>query len=260
MRIIALCEVISKSFIQDEHEPAKVKGRRVSSKRHVTTGFEDLDNMLFGGLPENHAVLLTAPSCDERDILIERFLEAGVEEGEKTFYVTIDARGAGNLAEDYQSNFHLFICNPEADVVMQASPNIVKLRGVENLTEIDIALTSAFRELAKSRKRSRRACIEILSDVLLQHHAVSTRRWLTALLPKFRANGFTTLATMNPHMHSSQEVQAILDLFQGEIHVYKRKTEKGLRHFLRIEKMHNQRYMEKELTLKKERMKKGLHT
>lgn len=255
-RIIALCEVISQSFLQDEQETIKAKGRQVSSKRLLTTGFEDLDNMLFGGLPENHTVLLTAPSCDERDILIERFLEIGVEGGEKTFYVTIDARGAGNLAEDYQSNFYLFLCNPEADVIIQASPNIVKLRGVESLTEIDIALTSAFRELTKRRKRPRRACIEILSDVLLQHHAVSTRRWLTALLPKFRANGFTTLATMNPHMHSSQEVQAMLDLFQGEIHIYKRKTEKGLRHFLRIEKMHNQRYIERELALKKERMRK----
>jgi hypothetical protein len=57
-------------------------------------------------------------------------------------------------------------------------------------------------------------------------------------------------------MHSSQEVQAILDLFQGEIHVYNKKTEKGLRHFLRIERMYNWRYLEDELPLKKEKIKK----
>ena len=74
-------------------------------------------------------------------------------------------------------------------------------------------------------------------------------------MPELRSKGFTTLAVMNPHMHSSQEVQAILDLFQGEIHIYKKKTEKGLRHFLRIEKMYNQRYLEDELPLKKEKIK-----
>jgi hypothetical protein len=58
-------------------------------------------------------------------------------------------------------------------------------------------------------------------------------------------------------MHPPQEVQAILDLFQGEIHIYKEKTEKGLRRFLRIEKMYNQEYIQTELLLKKERLQKA---
>jgi len=57
-------------------------------------------------------------------------------------------------------------------------------------------------------------------------------------------------------MHPSQAVQAILDLFQGEIHIYKKKTEKGLKQFLRIEKMFGQEYQQEELILKKERMQK----
>ena len=128
------------------------------------------------------------------------------------------------------------------------------MKGVDNLTDIDITIASAFRKLDKVQKGPRRACIEIISDALLQHHAVATRRWLAALLPKFKSQGFTTLAVMNPHMHSSQEVQAILDLFNGEIHVYKRKTEKGMKRFLRIEKMYNHEYKQVELQLKKEKM------
>jgi hypothetical protein len=58
-------------------------------------------------------------------------------------------------------------------------------------------------------------------------------------------------------MHSSQEVQAILDLFQGEIDVYKKKTEKGFRRFLRVEKLQDQQYNEEEIRLKKERIQKA---
>ncbi len=225
------------------------------SPSFVSTGYKDLDDLVFGGIPENYAVLLTSPSCDERNLLIERFLETGVRSEETVFQITIDARGLEALAHKYAS-FHLFLCNPEADAIIESRPNVFKLKGVENLTEIDIALTTALRKVDKASIESRRACIEIVSDVLLQHHAVSTRRWLTALIPKLKSWGFTTLAVVNPHMHAPQEVEAILDLFQGEISLYRRKTDKGFRRFLRIEKLHNLDYSEKEVTLKKEKLQK----
>ena len=220
----------------------------------VSTGYLDLDNLLLGGIPENYGVILTSISCDERDLLIKRFLETGVKEGQVTFYVTIEASGVKNLAEEFQSNFYLFICNPQADTIIKSLPNVFKLKGVENLTEINIALTSAFRKLDASLKGPRRACVEIISDVLLQHHAVQTRRWLTGLIPELRSERFTTLTVMNPQMHSPEEVQAILDLFEGEITIYEKRTKKGLEKYLRIRKMFNQRYLESEMSLIKKRL------
>jgi KaiC/GvpD/RAD55 family RecA-like ATPase len=220
----------------------------------IRTAYEDLDNLLFGGIPKDYAVILTSPSCDERELLIKSFLEAGAKEGQITFYVTVEATEAKALAEQFQSNFYLFICNPQADTIIQSLPNVFKLKGVENLTDINIALTSAFRKLDMSLRAPRRACIEIISDILLQHHAVSIRRWLTALVPELRSRGFTTLAVMNPYMHPSEEVQAILDLFDGEISIYEKETPKGLERFLRIKKMYNQRYLDNELPIRKERL------
>ncbi|MGD8505398.1 MAG: ATPase domain-containing protein [Candidatus Bathyarchaeota archaeon] len=255
--LVDLCGNISKiSTPRITPKPIVAEVSEAVFPSHVTTGYDDLDNLLSGGIPEKYAVILTSPSCDERDLLLERFLQAGVKEDQITFHVTIDAGGVETLAEEFPSSFYIFICNPEADAIIQSLPNVFKLRGVENLTEIDIALNNAFRQLDKTPKMTRRACIEIVSDVLLQHHAVSTRRWLTALIPKFKSRGFTTLAAMNPHMHSSQEVQAILDLFQGEVHVYRKKTEKGMKRFLRIERMYNLKYLESELPLRKEKLQK----
>jgi KaiC/GvpD/RAD55 family RecA-like ATPase/tetratricopeptide (TPR) repeat protein len=235
-------------------EPATINVLEVVLPGRITTGFEDLDNLLFGGIPENYAVILTSPSCDEKDLLIKRFLEAGVKRGQITFYVTIEASGVKALAEDFQSNFYVVICNPRADIMIKSLPNVFKLKSVENLTDIDIALTKAFRTLDGLVSGPRRACIEIVSDVLLQHHAVTTRRWLTGLIPDLRSRGFTTLAVTNPQMHPTQEVQAILGLFDGEINIHEKESERGLEKFLKIRKMYNQRYMANELPLRKEKL------
>ncbi len=234
-------------------EPLAIDASAVIPADRTPIGDERLDNLLFGGIPKNYAVLLTSPPCDERDLLIKRFLETGAKNGEAIFYVTIDPGELKSFTEEFQSNFFLFVCNPQADIIVQSLPNVFKLKGVANLTDINIALTSAFNKLGE---KPRRACIGILSDVLLQHHAVQTRRWLTSLIPELRSKGFTTLAAIDPGMHSSQEVRAILDLFEGEINIYEKETEKGLERLLKIKKMSNRRYIEDELRLEKEKLDK----
>lgn len=53
-------------------------------------------------------------------------------------------------------------------------------------------------------------------------------------------------------MHPSEELYAILGLFDGEINLYEKETEKGPRKYLRVKKMGNSRYLEDELPLKKD--------
>jgi adenylate cyclase len=227
-------------------------GKMISKPKpmdHISTGYADLDDLFYGGIPSNSAVVLTSPSCNEKDWLIKSFLETSAKKGEVTFYVTINPGSVKTLAEDYQSNFYLFVCNLQADVIVGDSPNVVKLKGVENLTDISIALTSTIRRLDTSLKGPRRICIGLISDILLQHHVVETRRWLTGLIPGLQSEGFTTLAVMDPEMHLTQEVRAVLDLFEGEISIFERETEEGSGKFLKIKKMCNQKYSEKELRL-----------
>jgi len=232
-------------------------GKEVSKPKpigYLSTGYADLDKLLYGGIPSNCAVVLTSPSGNERDWLIKSFLETGAKKGEVAFYVTINPGSAKTLADEFQSNFHLFVCNPQADAIVKSAPNVVKLKGVENLTDISIALTSAIRKLDPSLKGARRICLGVVSDVLLQHHAVQTRRWLAGLIPELQSEGFTTLAVMDPEMHPSQEVRAVLDLFEGEISIFKKETEKGLGKYLKIQKMSNHKYLEDELLLKIEQL------
>jgi tetratricopeptide (TPR) repeat protein/KaiC/GvpD/RAD55 family RecA-like ATPase len=220
----------------------------------IATGYTELDRLLLGGIPEKYAVVLAAPSCDERQLLIKRFLEAGAKAGETTLCVTCEAGNAKDLARQFQTNFYLLVCNPQADASVQTSPNVFKLKGIDNLTNIDINLTKLFRTLDQSQAGPKRVCIDLISDVLLRHHAVITREWLTSLLPLLKSNGFTTLAVVDPSMHPMDEVQAILGLFEGEIRVSEKETPEGVEKVLRIRKLYDQKYLENELTLAKEKL------
>ncbi|UCD95897.1 MAG: hypothetical protein JSV35_05175 [Candidatus Bathyarchaeota archaeon] len=233
-------------------EPEPVALQVLAGLSHrVGTGYSDLDRLLNGGIPELYAVIFTSISCDEKDLLLRRFLEDGVKNDQKTFYLTIEATSVKDLVENFPSRFCLFICNPQADNLIENAPNVFKLKGVQNLTEINIALRSAFRALPPSQSKPRRAHIEIISDILLQHGATRARRWLTGLLPELKSNGFTVTATVNPQMHHPADVQAILDLFEGEITIHEKSQKGRVKRYLKIKRMYNHRYVEDELLLVK---------
>ena len=217
----------------------------------VDTGFKQLDRLLYGGIAANSAVILTSALADERTSLISSFLETGAERAQTIFYVTRKTSSLTVLAEKHQTSFYLFICNPQAGAAVDDLPNVFRLKGVDNLTEINIALSTALNRLAMPPSSHRRACIEIVSDVLLQHEALHTRRWLYAIIPQLKSKGFTVLATIDPEMHLSKDVHAVLDIFDGEIRIYERETGKKSARFLRIARMLDQDYQEEELALGK---------
>ncbi len=215
----------------------------------VDTGFKQLDQLLYGGIAANSAVILTSALADERTSLISSFLETGAERTQITIYVTRKTSCLTALAEKHQTSFYLFICNPQAGGVVEDMPNVFRLKGVENLTEISIALSTALNRLPMPPDNHRRACIEIVSDVLLQHEALQTRRWLYTLIPQLKSKGFTVLATIDPEMHLSKDVHAVLDIFDGEISIYEKETGKRSARFLRILRMLDQDYLQEELAL-----------
>ncbi len=220
--------------------------------RRITTGRLDLDRLLLGGIPEDYAVALVAPSGDERALIVNRFLRAGVESGEVTLSVTAQTRNILELTESQLPNFFLILCNQHADQINPNQSNVFKLKGVENLTEIDIALTKAFRTLDATRSGHRRACIEIVSEVLIEHHAVTTRKWLTEFLSELRSKGFTTMTVVDSKMHSPEELQAILSVFDGEIWVSEKETAEGDKLTMKIKKLYDQKYLNEEIIIKKE--------
>jgi hypothetical protein len=147
-------------------------------------------------------------------------------------------------------NFKLFVCNPQADAFVKNAPNVFKLKGVDSLTNINIALLQAIRAIPQENKNQRRICVDILSDVLLQHGPMQTRKWLHELLAQLQSSGFTTLGVINPLMHPSEQLHAVVESFNGEIAIVDPPPGENASKVLKVKRMNNQMFSKDEMFLK----------
>lgn len=79
------------------------------------------------------------------------------------------------LAEKFQTSFFIFICNPRTDATIEGLPNVFVLKGVENLTEITIALTKAFHNRARQTREG--------TEKFLKIKKMFNQRYLESELP-----------------------------------------------------------------------------
>jgi KaiC/GvpD/RAD55 family RecA-like ATPase len=231
-----------------ESKPVTLKVDEVVLPDRLPTGHKQLDTLLLGGIPEKYSVVLTAPEIDERETIIKSFLETGAKEGQHTFYITSETMGLEKLLK-FESNFFLFFCNPKGGDKFKNLQNFYNLRSKTQLTNLDIALTKAFRTLDQSIEKPRRICIDTLSDILLYHKAESTRRWLDELIQKFRNNGFTILAVIDPTMHPQDQANAVLSIFDGQINLKKEEIATGNAKSLRITKLRKEDYIKNSIDI-----------
>ena len=213
----------------------------------LSTGTSNLDRILLGGIPAKYAVALTAPSCVEEQVIVDSFVEVGARSGEPTLYLAFKTPHTLSLANC--PTLFMFQFNPQVRYAPESLPNVIKFGSVENLTEINISLAKYFRKIDPSVQGPRRACIDILSDVLLQHRAITTRKWLSEFLANLKSKGFTTLAFIDAKMHPPEESEAILGLFDAEIRIAEKETPSGTAKTLKILKLQGQNYSRDEVTL-----------
>ena len=220
-------------------KPVEIKVEEVILEDRVSTGTAQLDSLLLGGIPKEYSVVLTGSPSDEREVIINNFLKAGVKEGQSSFYVTTEAAGLEYLLE--RSSFNLFLCNPKPKLNLADRPNVSRLRSKTDLTNLNIALLKAYRSVDQSL--GKRICIDILSDVLLEYGVKATRKWLAELTTDLISKGFTVLAVLNPLMHTSEELNSVLGLFEGELDLFQSEDPLQCRTSISVKKLRNQDYI-----------------
>jgi len=224
----------------------EIQVEEVFLEDRVLTGTHELDSLLLGGIPSEYAVVLAGPPCDERQLIINNFLRSVVENG-ISFYVTTEATALEELLEN--PNFYLFLCNPKPKNEVPDSPNIYKLQNKADITNLGIALTKAYRSIDKSIT-NKRICVQILSDVLVKHGTNTTREWISGLITNLGAKGFTMLAVINPRMHASEDLYAVLDLFDGEISILQSEDPLDCKKSILVKKLRNQDYIKNPICLR----------
>ena len=222
----------------------KAHGRILPERK--ATGSSDLDGLLLGGIPKNYAVVLTGSPSDERAHLLRNFLEAGTNNDEIVFYVTTEADNLGNLLEN--PNFHLFLCNPKPKTKVPDLPNVTKLRSMTDLTNLNISLVKAYRNVDASKKK--RILLETVSNVLLNYEAKATCKWVLELTADLSSKGFTMLAVLDPSMHPPDQANAVVNSFDGEVSISQTEDATECSQSLRVKRLKNQDYLKNSACLK----------
>ena len=203
----------------------------------VSTGYGRLDEAFQGGFLVGSAVVLTAPASDELPILLRGFLQVSPAE---SMLICRTPSSAETLTREV-AGVKALVCS---DRPVPPTQNIIPGKGIDNLTDVNLQITDALRAL-----EPRRLVLDILSDTLLRHKGLQTRKWLMELLERFRSKDITTLAVLNPYMHSVEDVQAVVDLFDGNLEVIEKEVEGKSRKSLHIKWMHGIDTAEKDLPL-----------
>jgi KaiC/GvpD/RAD55 family RecA-like ATPase len=217
----------------------------------ISTGYPELDNLLAGGLPIGYAILIVSVPCDERDLLFRKLIDSSLSIGSQIFFLSRDLVRTQDFANRYEKDFHVF--SPQADKLNSAGGKVYQIQGLQNLSDLNISFTKAVEQLPKDIPH-KLIVIDLLSDVLLQHKALMTRKWLDGFIGKRKTEGFTIIGVLNPLISSQQDTQTIMDLFDGIIEIYERELKERARRFLIVKKLYGRRYVDSELMLDKDKL------
>lgn len=207
-------------------------------RTRVPTGYEKLDLALQGGFFAASAVVLSAPASNEVPIFLGNFLKSSTDI-ENTLLICRSLSSADAVATE-ADNIKVLVCGE----AVAPSKRILPGKSVENLTELNFQIAEILKTV-----QPRRVVFDIVSDVLLRHKALQTRKWLSELLAKLRARDITTLAVLNPSMHPAEEVEAVVDIFDGDLEISERVVQGERQKILGIRWMHGTEITEKEIPL-----------
>ncbi len=198
----------------------------------ISTGFERLDEALQGGFLPGSAVIVTASPAGDVPVVLRRFIEEASRHNRSSLLVTRSLSSAKTTAPSEITGLMILVCGE----AVTPAKGVIGGKNLDNLTELSIQISGAV-----GVSQPERIVLGMLSDALLRHKALQTRKWLSELLSKLRSRGITTLALINPSMHPREEMEAILDLFDGNLEI----SEKTLR----VKWMHQIDVAHKEVSL-----------
>jgi KaiC/GvpD/RAD55 family RecA-like ATPase len=216
----------------------------------IPTGIQELDDILYGGIPSGYSILLTSPPLDEKDLLLETFLLQGLKQGETILLIsTMLKEKSSRFVENNQDKFYLILISPWADNIIQDMPNILKFHSLDDLTQLNISLKVFLREIMEKGDTINRVVLEPLSEALLMHETRVVRRWLRDLLTMFNQLNATTLSILDPGMHSTGESRIITDLFNGHFDIEEKRVENTTKKILNVKRLYNKKYQKKDLEI-----------
>jgi hypothetical protein len=186
-------------------------------------------------------------------MVVEQFIQLGLDKKLQmpypSYLVTSDISFAESASRKFGDMLTVLVANPRATVT---GKNLIPLTtGVQNLTSLNIELVKLVKDRAGSGAR---VILDVVSDVMLAQKMLTTRKWVSDLLPRFEGWNFTVLGVFNPGLHSNEEVQSLIELFKGYVQIFEKDYQGKTRKLIAVRKMADLQYNENELVIEKEQL------
>lgn len=243
----------SEGTVTVEHKPLAQVPQPAANR--LSTGYDDLDGLLAGGLPKGCAVLLLSPRCDERDLLLRKIIGSALSAGMPTFYLSNDPSKIQDMTSTYREDFYA-LSSQTAKIASQPS-NLYKIPSTDSLSDLNTAFTKILELRVKQHgTRGRLLIVDLLaySHIFLFDKGVMARKWFSDFLAKRKGEDFTVFAYLNPLVASNVERQTLIDVFDGVIEIYEKEVGDRSRRFLVIKRIDGHKFSDLELMLDKDKL------
>ncbi len=174
----------------------------------IKTGVSRLDEQLGGGIPYGEPCLILFSDNSTLSRLIHNIAMLGDVD-----LVLATTKPLLNNPQEYGENVRLVIATPRGEY--EQSERVMMVKNVDDLTLLSRAIIESL-EGFNGNGRHKLVVLDVLSDVLLVHKLLITRRWLLDVVQRIMARGRddnAIVVLMNSMLHSREEVYGIRELF-----------------------------------------------
>lgn len=187
----------------------------------LSTGIEELDDMLEGGVPANSTVIIMGDKGTGKDPLVNKIMQQGLDDGEEGLYLTLDGSPDEVIddADYYGWDFEGFKDDKLVFIdgySWQAggSDSMYALDGLSDMNQMNMTFTDAMNALGDEKKR---VVVNSASTLLLYTDSQSTVKLLQVIGAKSSSSGGALFITIEESTHDEQTLSTINHVADGVI-------------------------------------------
>ncbi len=184
----------------------------------ISTGIQELDEAMGGGLPERASVLLVGVPGAGKTTFCNQFIYEGLKKGEGAIHITLNAtpeeiiNSMKSFGWDVNGKPLKFIDAYSWQMGVEEGKEVVN---PANLTNFTIAVTKALTEMRNQNVK--RVVIDSLSTMFLFVPKDLCLRFVSMLSARLKGAGMTILIAVEEGMHTPDIITALNSITDGTI-------------------------------------------
>ncbi|MCU0799292.1 MAG: RAD55 family ATPase [Candidatus Thermoplasmatota archaeon] len=203
-----------------------------SLSRRISTGIDELDHRMHGGIPKGCSLLLNAPSGIERDVFVSRMMTVGLngsssilmvlsKEPPRSVRMLLRAQGLDPEAMEEEGRLRLIDWfSWRGERIIGVEKEGYTLKSSKILSNLGIAINKGLRELTFTG--SKIGIIHMIGPALNIFDLNQVYNFVQRLRAKFKEDEMASIFILEPETFSDEQGKRLMEVFDGQIELSKR--------------------------------------